>query len=1041
MKPLCALKPLSLFLLAIPCAELSAQTTLIDFNSSWDYMQPMGVFPDSPGGGFDADFDTTWYLKATDFAAQYDGPAIGGVQTSGDPNTPNSYDHGSGPGPLGFDVMDYWNTAGALFTFNGTVLSTPLSGSRYSAYFRKTFTIPNDGNVYAQPIIQYLMDDGGFVYLDGVLILSVNMAAGAVDTYNQFAANATANENQLRVADLGLPAGSATGAGLSGAAANASVVQPVLSLAPGEHTLAVSLHQVNATGTDFGFAMRLTAGPVTPGITDIKVSNARRNFNGTPGDTTDDTVDFSITVNGYGSPGGWIVSAPAGSSLIGQTGSYRAARSFTGVPLAEFSPDGLNLTVRDAVDTNISGSVKVTAPLPVVDWSHSWDYMQPMGVFPDSPGGGFDADFDTTWYLKAADFAAQYDGPAFGGAITSGDPNTPNSYDHGTGPGPLGFDVMDYWNTAGALFSFNGTVLSTPLSGSRYSGYFRTTFTVPNDGRFYGRPVLNYIADDGAFVYLDGVRVLNINMAAGVADTYNQFAANSTDNENQIRAASLGLPAGSSTGAGLSGAVANASVVQPVLSLAPGEHTLAVSLHQVNATGTDFGLSLQLSLEPVTPGISEVRLNSVRRNLNGTPGVLTDDTVDFTVTVTGVGSPAGWVVAGPAGSSLIGQTGAYGVARSFTSVPISQFPGGAMLLGVKDAADAALTGTLSVVVPFPLIEWTQAWDYMQPMGIMPDRPAGGFDADFDTTWYLKAADFAAQYDGPAFGGIQTAGDPNTPNSYDHGTGPAPFGFDVMDYWNTAGALFTGNGTFLTTPLSGSRYSGYYRTTFTVPSDGNVYGQPVISYIMDDGGFVYLDGVLVLSVNMAAGFTDTYMQFAANATDNENQIRVANLGLPAGSSTGTGLSGAGANASVVQQVLTLAPGEHTLAISLHQANATGSDAGLAILLTAVQSTGSSGGDTDGDGVSDADETIMGTDPANPSDVLSLTINASQPNQVTFGSKAGKFYRVFSSPDLNSWSDAGLATLAGDGTLKQFTITTTGRSRRFYRLKVMGTDGPW
>ncbi len=1031
-------------LLAFTGTALYAQTPLVNWDHTWDYMQPMGVLPDRPAGGADSDFETTWFLNTADFTTQYDGPTFGGTKTAGVPGTTNSYDHGSGPGPLGFDAMDYWTTAGALFTKNGTTLTVPASGSRYTAYFRTTFTVPNDGNVYAQPVINYLMDDGGFIYLDGELVMAVNMAAGASDTYTGFAANSTNNENQIRVGDLSLPAGTATGAGLAGAGTNATIVKRLSALTPGVHTLAVSLHQVNVTGTDIGLSLQLTAGPVTPGITGVKVNSSRRNTNGTP-TTADDTVDFSITVNGFGGDAGWKITGPAGSSLLGETGDYRVAKTFTGVPFSEFGNSGLVLTVQDATNAALSGTVTVTAPLPVLDWNHTWDYMQPMGVLPERFAGGPDTDFDTTWYLKRLDYFAQYDGPAFGGTLTTGNPALTTSYDHGSGPGPLGFDNTDYWGTPGALFSSNGTTLTVPASGSRYTSYYRTTFTVPNDGNLYGMPELTYLMDDGGFIYLDGVLVLRVNMAAGVADTYTQLAANATDNENLLRTADLSLAAGAATGTLSSTGATNATVVVPVGGLAPGEHTLAVSLHQSANTSSDAELALQLAVRTVTPSLSGIKLNEVRRNTNGTPALLEDDTVDFSITVNGVGSPAGWVISGPEGSSLVGQTGTYGVARAFTAVPISDFPSSILVLTARDADAAAVSGTVTVPAPLPVLDWSHTWEYMQPMGVLPDSPAGGADTDFETTWYLKASDFTAQYNGPEFGGTLTAGDPLVTNSYNHGSGAGPLGFDNTDYWATAGALFTANGTTLTVPASGNRRTAYFRTTFTIPNDGLTYTMPAIHYIMDDGGFVYLDGVPVLNVNMTAGSTDAYAQFALNATDNENQIRVANLTLPAGSATGGLVTTGVTNATVLQPVTTLAPGTHTLAISLHQVNATSTDAELAIQVTTLPGTGGvipGDSDTDGDGVSDADELVMGTDANNASDVLRLAQAAGNPGQITFTSKAGKYYRVYSSTDLGTWSDAGLTTIAGDNSAKQFNIPTpVPGQRRYFRLHVMGADGVW
>ncbi len=444
------------------------------------------------------------------------------------------------------------------------------------------------------------------------------------------------------------------------------------------------------------------------------------------------------------------------------------------------------------------------------------------------------------------------------------------------------------------------------------------------------------------------------------------------------------------------------------------------------------------------PGIRGIVLKKLIRHLNGTPDLKTDDAVDFTVTVsgTGIGSDQGWVVSGPPGSSLLGQTGFYGAARAFTSVPISDFAGGSMVLTVKDSGDPTLTGTLAINVPETIMDWSHTWDYMNPMGVFPPSPGADVDTDFDTTWYLKASEFATRYDGPVFGGDQVIGDPNTPDSYDSGSGPGPLGYDSMDYWGTPGALFNSHGTFLSTPLTGLRYTTYARTTFTVPNDGRTYNQPVLTYLMDDGGFVYLDGELIMTVNMLDGVADTYMEPAANGTDTENQLRVADLTQPAGSPTGALATTGAKNAVLKKSIPVLTPGTHTLAVSVHNAAMDSSDQGFALQLTSTTSGGGTGGETDsdGDGVSDAAETIMGTNPNNSTDVLRLT-QAATPGQMQFPSKAGKYYRVYTSPDLHTWTPSA-AAIPGDGSVKQFPLApSAGTPRLYYRLHVMSMDGPW
>ncbi len=346
----------------------------------------------------------------------------------------------------------------------------------------------------------------------------------------------------------------------------------------------------------------------------------------------------------------------------------------------------------DYIATNFTVTTVPLADQQVfIPWNQNWSYMHPMGTLPNRPTlGGTDVDFNTTWYLPQATFPTLYDGPTFGASpALVGTPSVAASYDSGTGPGPIGYETMDYWGLPlppPAEFTSNGTTLTTPTSGSRRTAYFRTTFEVPAGGSLI-QPVIRYIMDDGGFIYLDGEMIARVNMATTATDTYTQLAANTTQTESQIRVLDLLLPAGSSTGVGLNGAVGNATVVKQIQTMAAGTHTLAFSVHQGNLTSTDLGFAFQMR---VRQGIAGTVTNVVRSE-NGTPDLAADDTFSFQVTLTqGDGVNPTWL------SNATPATGSYGVAASFGPYAVS---GGDKTILFTDSVNAAETTDVTVRVP------------------------------------------------------------------------------------------------------------------------------------------------------------------------------------------------------------------------------------------------------------------------------------------------------------------------------------------------------
>ena len=166
----------------------------LPFGSPWSYYVPSdGQCPKQK----DHDFYTTW-MKSEGYNGE-------GFKRSG-------------RGILGYGKID----KGDL----GTDIVAPASGKRYTAYFKRSFTL--DAEINAG--FEILCDDAAVVYLDGVEIARTSNFTQP-DAFNLLASK-TGSETQTQLFGTG-------------------------TLSKGMHTLAVSVHNASVTSSDLGFDLRL----------------------------------------------------------------------------------------------------------------------------------------------------------------------------------------------------------------------------------------------------------------------------------------------------------------------------------------------------------------------------------------------------------------------------------------------------------------------------------------------------------------------------------------------------------------------------------------------------------------------------------------------------------------------------------------------------------------------------------------------------------------------------------------------------------------
>lgn len=219
-----AIRLLLFVLSALTASPLYAtdEVELIPFGSSWRWHHPTNGADPGPT------FQSTWMNAAS----------------SGFANT--------GTAPLGYGVSDW----GAL----AQDIGTPPSGSRHTAYFKKTISVPSElnGSFY----VQLLCDDGAAIYVDGKPAGRFNFSVAEGYTAK---ANSLSDERRLQMIRLSVPPDPLPDAWLGPD-----------QLSAGTHTIAVSVHNFDPTSSDLTFDLSLFFVPHGSDLPTVVAPDGRR---------------------------------------------------------------------------------------------------------------------------------------------------------------------------------------------------------------------------------------------------------------------------------------------------------------------------------------------------------------------------------------------------------------------------------------------------------------------------------------------------------------------------------------------------------------------------------------------------------------------------------------------------------------------------------------------------------------------------------------------------------------------------------------------
>ncbi len=241
-----------------------------------------------------------------------------------------------------------------------------------------------------------------------------------------------------------------------------------------------------------------------------------------------------------------------------------------------------NLAVSIVIVLFMSSCLHAAEPTPdeeIIGFGSEWRYLH-LSV--DDPNDDFnDADLDPANALNVAGFDASWFLPDYDEAdlqYADGQGGTLMFPWQGPAPTPIGYGVINGFAPGG----FATELLPIPDVGERFTVYLRQRFIAPEVS---GPLFIELLADDGATIYLDGQEVeLGTGTGGRINCCQNDFIQIPPFLRPAFRHRSL--------------AVGNEDIFQTIalenVGLSPGEHTLAVSLHNQATTSSDIGFEFRL---------------------------------------------------------------------------------------------------------------------------------------------------------------------------------------------------------------------------------------------------------------------------------------------------------------------------------------------------------------------------------------------------------------------------------------------------------------
>jgi hypothetical protein len=477
----------------------------------------------------------------------------------------------------------------------------PATDRFRAMYFRKVFDV-SDHTLFQNLVVNLLFDDGAVVYLNGSPVWTNNF-------------NITNLANGISYTNF------ANGAPNEGTAYDRLNLDPNLVLVDGPNTIAVEVHQNNATSSDLSFDLMLWGEAATLPVVTITTPTNNQAFR----------IGSNVTVNVSSSTFVTNVNFLVDGLFIGQDGTkpFSGIASNLAIGTHEITVQGDDQFGNQAVASvtiqvvgNTVPTITIGSPALSTNVLVGSTVLITNIVAADSDGtiSRVDFYFDGRFYFTAPTspywmevgdllvgthvltaVAVDNDGGSASNSVsivatnpvavtllvTNG--STWKYFDLGTDPGAnwfaRSFPPEATWSNGVAELGFGDELLAqqhrpqqTFISKTNAAGaanaayYFRYHFTVADPNAF-NNLIVNVLRDDGAIVYINGTEVFRSNFTNNPA-YYTNLAP--------VAAADDGAVYQRSTNA-----------ISPSL-LVAGDNVVAVEIHQDSLTSSDISFDLML---------------------------------------------------------------------------------------------------------------------------------------------------------------------------------------------------------------------------------------------------------------------------------------------------------------------------------------------------------------------------------------------------------------------------------------------------------------